>query len=168
LQNNFILIEKIWTTLSGFSAAVVLNNKLQHRCGYVGVDKENPLYEIDYNELENYIFVHGGLTYSGPLMAEIKYEGHLDLKDLWYFGYDCGHSMDKNIINPNGIERTLDYCVDECENLANQLKSSILSAYYKAKKNWPITEEEHNKMLALAISNEKNSIVKEYFEKINK
>jgi hypothetical protein len=160
LQNNFVLIEKIWTTLSGFSAAVVLNNKLQHRCGYVGIDKENPLYEIDYNELENYIFVHGGLTYSG----------YLDFlqKDLWYFGYDCGHSMDKNIINPNGIERTLNYCVDECENLANQLKSSILSTYYKAKKNWPITEEEHNKMLALAISNEKNSFVKEYFEKINK
>ena len=79
--------------------------------------------------LDCYIDVHGGITYAG--------EGDYPVKsDLWWFGYDCAHAGDakdmnaiqderlreieKNFSN-YGVVRTLDYCISECKNLAEQL-----------------------------------------------
>ena len=122
-------IEKQFATKSGFEAFVVLNKTtdMQWRCGYVIIPEESSLFKMDvsfsvslYNlnlddpkvitklkqqqKLCN-VDVHGGLTYND------FYNG----KD-YCLGFDCAHSGDK-------IEdQTLEYCINECEKLAKQLK----------------------------------------------
>jgi len=113
---------------------VVLAQRIGHRCGYIGIDKENACYEKDYDSCD--IEVHGGLTYDGGgenSTYPIK-------SNLWWIGFDCAHSgdaKDNDIINelnegsPNldfllslndyGEVRTLDYCVQECESVVDQL-----------------------------------------------
>lgn len=149
-------IEKDWITDAGLRAVVIMSD-LGHRCGYVGVPQNNPLYGIKYNERTQvltmdmnrstekmspiqvllatvksldelrspeYVFeVHGGLTYSG---GSGKYPVE---SDDWWFGYDCGHASDApapgarmSMFSFNdGVHRTLDYCIDECESLAKQI-----------------------------------------------
>lgn len=78
-----------------------------------------------------YFDVHGGLTYSGKGDYPVK-------SDLWWFGYDCAHAGDAKDLSKltdkekefelkfsmpnNEIHRTLEYCVDECKSLANQIE----------------------------------------------
>lgn len=83
-----------------------------HRCGYVGVPKDHPLYGKSYKEAdEKYdIYAHGGLTFSE---SNSKYP--IEKKDTWWFGYDCAHAGD-TLSNCS-----LDYCIKECEFLANSL-----------------------------------------------
>ena len=95
--------------------------------------------------LSREVEVHGGLTFSGDQLPDIENE-----ENLWFFGYDCGHAWDapdfitlrkllppdseaiKNITkyqeltsqflhNQSGVIRTLDYCENQCEKLAEQL-----------------------------------------------
>ena len=141
-------VEKKWK--NGKYQCVVLmllrSNGPSHRCGYVKVNKKHPLYKKDCSEhceclepfreeilstpiskrgilplfcwdkkrLSPEIFfdVHGGVTYSkGNVDYPIK-----TLLPRWWFGFDCAHVGDT-------IETcTLEYCVDECNRLAEQLR----------------------------------------------
>ena len=115
-----VKIEKQWTTAAGYEAEV-LAMPMGHRCGYVTVPEGHPCADKDYNELR--VDVHGGLTY-----------GH-NRK----FGFDCAHWDDAKdpalmseeyrkiysewpMFDEFGTIRTLEFCVDECESLASQLK----------------------------------------------
>jgi len=147
-------IEKDWITKSGLRA-VVLYVKGMHRCGYVGIESNNPAFGKGYGEqidcisqdtidnvkvdkqspllvltagvnsdgegkvrrsLDLLINVHGGLTYSDG-SDDNKYP--VESSNIWWFGFDCGHYGDDR---GNGGQ-SLPYCIDECESLANQLKS---------------------------------------------
>ena len=59
----------------------------------------------------------------------------IETKDIWWFGYDCGHAGDAKDLRfvkkeireieekfpiPGEI-RSLNYCISECESLAKQL-----------------------------------------------
>lgn len=83
--------------------------------------------------------VHGGLTYSGDGDYPVASDG------LWWFGYDCGHAGDGRsdaylssmqerypdmpfMWSDNGVFRDADYCVSECESLADQLVSRVRGA----------------------------------------
>lgn len=81
--------------------------------------------------IDCYFDVHGGITYAdGGANSKYPIES-----DLWWFGYDCAHcddGKDLSVVNEkirkiemmyptHGIIRTLDYCIDECKNLAEQL-----------------------------------------------
>lgn len=62
--------------------------------------------------------VHGGLTFSGP-----SGDGKSDYPvatsvPVWWFGYDCAHYNDRPEIGGQSLE----YCVNQCESLAAQLK----------------------------------------------
>ena len=77
--------------------------------------------------------VHGGVTYSGENDYLIKLD-----KPWWWFGFDCGHIDDAPDIDQmeervrqvylqfgfdiTGIVRTLEYCINECESLSQQLE----------------------------------------------
>ncbi len=66
----------------------------------------------------DFIFdVHGSLTFSG---GSGKYP--IEEKDMWWFGFDCGHAGDKSkySLYGEGEERTVDYVISECESLAEQ------------------------------------------------
>lgn len=87
--------------------------------------------------------VHGGVTYTDKGDYPIE-------SDLWWFGYDCGHAGDapapgstmdrfrtRTLYTPlsedgpddyaNGdVHRTLDYCIAECESLAQQIRDKTV------------------------------------------
>ena len=117
-EDGFIgTIEKSWKTKSGLVAFVTFykfnNYSTGWRCGYVGVHKYHPLYKVSYNVIIDCINVHGYLTFSG-CYKEID-------KDLWLFGFDCAHGGDKYWFDHYGEERSVDFCVDECEKLAEKI-----------------------------------------------
>jgi hypothetical protein len=114
-------IEKTWITKAGYEAEVVAH-PAGHRCGYVTVPAGHRCEGMDYNDID--VSVHGGLTYSNGAK----------------FGFDCAHYYDKrdeSIMSEkfkkvyadfpyptveDGEVRTLEYCIEECEILAEQLK----------------------------------------------
>ena len=113
--------EKEWITKAGLKAQVIAT-PTGHRCGYVSVPAEHPMFGKHYDDVE--VDVHGGLTYS---KAE---------DGAWCFGYDCAHLDDakdpalmsdeykkvfRNWPDTGGTIKTLDFCVGECESLAKQL-----------------------------------------------
>jgi hypothetical protein len=117
-------IEKEWTTKAGFKAEVIATD-MGHRCGYVSVPKDHPWHGKTYNDVD--LDVHGGLTYAGMEDGD------------WWFGYDCAHLGDardpelmsdeyKNVLLGRKLNfdgdtvKTLDFCVNECESMAWQLK----------------------------------------------
>jgi len=112
-------IEKDWITQAGLHAVVVhIASRMgfgEWRCGYVGVPKTHPWFGKGYND-EGPINcdVHGGLTYADNTLYVQP-----DDTDLWWFGYDCAHFDDG--VYGYGDRKELSFCVEECENLANQL-----------------------------------------------
>lgn len=132
-------VEKDWITEAGLRAVVIMCQKGygenltdRHRCGYVGVGPDNPVFGDDYDSsvLEN-IIIHGGLTYAGG-------HGSYPVETTtptWWLGFDCAHLGDVSYSgipeiddNPGydwdgspAIFRSLEYCVRECEYLARQL-----------------------------------------------
>ena len=127
-------VEKDWMTESGLRAVVVVQD-FGNRCGYVAVPKGATTYGEHYDDVQ--VDVHGGLTFSDwgdtyPVEAE----------DVWWFGYDCAHygdARDPTLMSPKykemydkglftsalddyGVVRSLEYCVEQCESLASQLK----------------------------------------------
>ena len=62
--------------------------------------------------------VHGGLTFSGPSGdGESDYPVATSVP-VWWFGYDCAHYKDRPEIGGQSLE----YCINQCESLAAQLK----------------------------------------------
>lgn len=159
---NKTTIEKDWTTKSGLRA-VVLMTDMGHRCGYVGIGTDHPLFRVKYDEQHRllkmnmerttdkmspvqvmcaaaksedelntpeYVFeVHGGITFSSDGSGEYPVASN-----LWWYGYDCAHAGDlptpdsfmgrtyaNTGLDRDGVHRTLDFCIDECESLATQL-----------------------------------------------
>lgn len=110
-------------------------------CGYVGVSKGHPFYQLEYSHEAVDVSVHGGLTFSsfcgekqedGSGICHTVEEGEDD--KVWWLGFDCAHSMDyspayakyKNTLGfpdlqAGEIYRNLDYVKSECVKLASQL-----------------------------------------------
>ena len=121
---------------------VVIFTQIGHRCGYVAVEKDSPLYGIYYDNLNikhnYYSDVHGGLIFSDyselyPITTK---------RPLYWFGFDCAHYNDAkdleaskkyfdqktynqiieyNSLFQTGAVKTLDFCITECKSLAEQL-----------------------------------------------
>jgi hypothetical protein len=135
------MIERMWFTESGYRAIVIFNDT-GHRCGYIEIPRSHPCYEKEYSDID--VNVHGGLTFSA-YNKEMPYDSP---EGFWVLGFDCIHSSDSNdleayerysnmgyipkiqedishifnMIFSDGIVRTLDFVVAECESLATQLK----------------------------------------------
>lgn len=129
-------VEKEWEHLN--LKCVVIATDMGYRCGYVAVGPDHPLYGMNYNdEVPERLKVHGGLTFSE---GDSNYP--IEGENLWWFGFDCAHSGDGKDLNlmsekvkkfhkdnpqcsflflNGGPVRTLDYCVNECNSLAEQL-----------------------------------------------
>jgi hypothetical protein len=161
--------EKSWITKAGLPAFVLYRESMickkyenidlgNYRCGYVSVPENHVFYGKDYSFLDSDIDVHGGLTFSDFLSLEGK-------KDNYCFGYDTHHSFDYQIV------RSLEYCVEECEKLADQLQNSAFSLLCQAKEIYKgkLPEILHNKMLAFGLNNSPRTDkhVKEYIKLIN-
>lgn len=122
---------------------VVLFQWLGFRCGYVGLPKGHKFYEVDYMEMD--IDCHYGLTYSE------KYLYGQEDENTWWVGFDCGHSGDgydfeairkyysdnesvmriteeneKSYYYKQYGARTLDYAINECKKIVDQLDNPEL------------------------------------------
>lgn len=140
-------IEKEWVTKEGHKAIVVFNNNNGFRCGYVIIEedfnKSELLKDLDTCNID----VHGGITFEQKVKSGEEYFIEIN-KDSYMFGFDCGHCFDlndfdtwekncsqnedmmkvirinKGIFLPSDEQekiRTLDYCIEQCNNLSSQL-----------------------------------------------
>ena len=123
-------IEKDWVTAAGLRAFVVML-PMGHRCGYVGAPPGNRLYKVEDDDLD--LEVHGGVTYCG-------HHKLFETSGEWWFGFACAHYGDapsQDIIDtlspsirefynsPDISHKSLEFCVAECERLAEQLVRSV-------------------------------------------
>ena len=119
---------------------VVLFQPLGFRTGYVLVPQFHKYFEVDYCNIN--IKCHGGLTYGSHYFLEEEYPG-------WWIGYDCAHGDDKNDVEAQekyfgsikqdsffdmlnimtgnydrgyGTVKTLDFCIEQCKNIIDQLR----------------------------------------------
>lgn len=143
------IVERNWNTKAGLPA-VCLFVRDSHRCGYVRVPPEHPLHGKDYADdceclkgiladdtpigkrgliplfcwdgaktsPEVVFDVHGGITHSGN--AEDGYP--ITDPSGWWFGFDCAHAGDRSHGGVDGVLRSTEYVVAECERLAEQLE----------------------------------------------
>lgn len=115
------------------SAAPCLSFPAEEPIGKRGII---PLLCADGKASPDVVFdVHGGITY-----AEGKADYPAPSDGLWWFGYDCGHAgdspCDEYIVEQrekypdkpymwrdsfDSEHRSLDYCIAECESLAQQM-----------------------------------------------
>ncbi len=90
-----------------------------YRCGYVEAPDSLNKYRSKLEDLD----VHGGVTFLEHF-SPIDYERTLNL----WVGFDCLHAGDGLTFHPkeyeglfNGEVRSLEYCIEECERLIDQL-----------------------------------------------
>lgn len=125
---------------TGYPCLIVRGYITGALCGYVGVPKNHPAFELPYEQMAQ-IEVHGGLTYSAFCRKGKEEEGicHTDKSDdpVWWFGFDCAHAYDespKMLVYLTKGQPTLDgiegnvyrdeaYVTAEVQKLAQQLKT---------------------------------------------
>lgn len=117
-----------------------------HRCGYVSVSLDNPLYGVRYDDLPDGFEpgVNGGITYSRWEIGG----------DRWVFGFDYDHCWDipddacieyyaecnpgiedrvleifRKGVSPDARVATLEMAIDDCNRLAEYLDSWIGRKY---------------------------------------
>lgn len=109
---------------TGLPCLIVRNNG-GALCGYVGVDKSHPAFELDYDEVN--VDVHGGLTYADKCSSHICHEVEEGEDDnIWWLGFDCSHSGDRSpsytFSSSYGERyRNVEYVTEEIKGLARQL-----------------------------------------------
>lgn len=120
--------EKQWIAKdTGFRCLIRRHGDFGHLCGYVGIERGHPLFGKSYPDLYDCgddISVHGGLTFADFI------ENHGG-KEIWWFGFDCGHSYDYiphirlGILMSEGTYRNIEYVENEVNNLAEQLSNKL-------------------------------------------
>lgn len=109
-----------------YRCVVLRHPTLRHLCGYVGVAVGHPAHGVAYDNVraldDDYIDVHGGLTYGASNQGyPVEHNG------LWWLGFDCAHSGDvvPGLIPFGGEEpgayRDMAYVKAECARLAAEL-----------------------------------------------
>jgi len=147
-----------WTH-AGLSCAVRRMESSGHLCGYVGVGKEHPWYEKGYNDkvyvqdvgqMKVDIDKVGALTmFCAPILCDVEKDlvaivlvvqvhggvtfarkiDSWEPKNLWWFGFDCGHCRDIRPFDNDAFQsafgervyRTFEFVVGETESMAEQL-----------------------------------------------
>lgn len=119
---------------------LMVRNHFGAWCGYVGVPPGHPWHGLYYGTVNDFVEVHGGLTFASSCDEEAP-EGfgicHVPFSgrepEVWWLGWDAGHFMDYSpgldIDSPAGLfENTTykdeAYCRAECANLARQVAAA--------------------------------------------
>lgn len=112
---------------------LIVRNPMGAWCGYVGVDRDHPWFRVDYDDVEPYPDVHGGLTFSDFCHGRICHtvEPGEDQR-VWWLGFDCSHSGDltPGIAGavgrpfPGETYKDVDYVVAQTLKLARQAREA--------------------------------------------
>lgn len=127
-------------TCNGFPALIVRNG-MGALCGYVGVNSDHPWFEKDYDSVDPYPSVHGGLTFADKCDTNPEAETHGichlvengEDDNIWWLGFDCSHLGDLNpkyeyhSIRSHVGEtyKNIDYVKAEIEQLAAQAQEAM-------------------------------------------
>lgn len=131
------MIEREWTH-RGLRCVVALDEEFFEEwfSGYVAIPKGHPFWGKGFSQVK--VDVHGGLSF-----AKRGWNGSIwKNKDLWWFGFHCGHATDDIRRNNWDFERahpvrqsevhlrtwTIDEVCAETEKLADQLVDITESA----------------------------------------
>jgi hypothetical protein len=119
---------------------LIVRNAAGALCGYVGIPKEHPYFEKDYDDLD--VQVHGGLTFADFCQPDAETHGICHTVEpgendrVWWLGFDCAHSGDtcpgytqyRSAEHPGLFElkdydtyRAVPYVKRQCAKLAAQL-----------------------------------------------
>lgn len=125
-----------WTTAAGLPG-LIARNRLGAWCGYAAVTPDHPYHGYSYEDIDEGIHAHGGLTYASRCFKHICHTPQPGQADtVWWFGFDCAHASDLapgllalESLNTDqsrhaprlGAYRTAAYARAEVENLAAQL-----------------------------------------------
>ena len=107
-------------------------NGLGYRCGYVRIPPGHPWHGKNYDAVEPYPDVHGGLTFAA---ADTDCGKHGE-DNAWWLGFDCAHAGDAPDLSlpgycsrmtfPGDTIRTTAYVEAQCRRLAEQAKVAAL------------------------------------------
>lgn len=96
--------------------------------GYVIIPEDHPFHGIDYDKINNFVKVHGGLTYSELVTSSVIQSFELDEDDFgkWMIGFDTAHSGD-NIEkwSKGAVQAETDYLLTQVIGCANLTKEEI-------------------------------------------
>ncbi|MFA5166872.1 MAG: hypothetical protein WC449_06305 [Candidatus Paceibacterota bacterium] len=117
--------------------------------GYVAIPPGHPLFGMDYNDLNDAINIHGGLTY-GEIYDHEDFEtlNRPDLEGHWIFGFDTCHYADnqenwdlfKVAVEAVDLKRQLDSLAD------NKSIMGLIKAQKELKKALLAVEETRDAM----------------------
>jgi len=118
------------------TACFIKRNHLGVWCGYVSVAKTHPAYGLDYDAInEKFAFdVHGGLTYTEKCQGELCHVPEPgDPSDVWWLGFDCGHTFDLTPsmdflglpMSEYNVYRDQKYVTEETKKLAEQVRGLL-------------------------------------------
>ena len=91
---------------------VIVGQKSGHRCGYIELPEGHHLYGKHYDDVTNFVDVHGGWTYSEYTSNNYPVATN---KNSWWIGFDCGHwndGKDLELVKLLGDERYIKHCIE--------------------------------------------------------
>lgn len=125
---------------TGFPCLIV-RGPLGALCGYVGVSREHPLYEVKVDIDGEWplqpLQIHGGITFTGHCRTGDECQSICHRVDeaeddnVWWLGFDCCHSGDLfpkcdsvlyELFSQHDSYRDIAYVMHEVKDLAQQLK----------------------------------------------
>jgi hypothetical protein len=103
----------------------LLRNTMGAWCGYAGVPPAHPFSGLPYDDMNEAVNVHGGLTYSGECDPPLCHAGD---EAVWWFGFDTAHAWDlvpalrfHLAVDCGEVYRSVDYAMRQTRLLAEQL-----------------------------------------------
>ena len=100
----------------GLPCRILQHQTLLHLNGYVAVPRGHPFWGKHYDDIDDMVVVHGGLTFSQRGGQDPRWPN----RNLWWFGFDCAHAGDWTISRPEGHRWTPSEVKMECNQLAEQ------------------------------------------------
>lgn len=123
---------------AGLDCLLLRHPILLHWCGYVGLPEDHLHYGKPYNDVDESVDIHGGLTYSNSCNGHVCHitEGE---DQVHWLGFDCAHWQDlspgmgvglqkeiteileRSLGGPGKAYKTVDWVQAETKSLAEQL-----------------------------------------------
>ena len=118
------IVEKVFN-YKDYQCVVILHNIgfVTYRCGYVSVPKDHPLNSVNYLDIDDKFYCHGGLTFSSDKSTTER--NYPIESDLHWFGFDCGHAEDFE--EPKSLSCVEEECIALAKQFDNCRNASLTS-----------------------------------------
>lgn len=94
-----------WITDVGLPGAM-FRNRMGDWTGYVAIDNGHPYHGKSYDEIDDDVVAHGGLTFAGEGTYRLP-----ELPGVWWLGFDCAHAWD--VVPAWTADAILSECMDQ-------------------------------------------------------